>query len=329
MRWRWGNVKLRTVLVGVLGLWLVKCMFEVMIRVHDQDGVVVSDKENKHVAVILVMKSSVDTLRYDERVEAILETWGNPNVTEKHCDNLQVQVRFVSQNQVHDEHVYQVDEKEGKSLNMIEAYKMALDEFWDRLKWVAKGDDLTFWYTNNLCLYLSRLTESTGPNPEIATGNYLMESKGKDSFLSGGAGWVLSRSWLTRYLDTWDKECSDSFRKDAEDMSLASCAVKAGLNLSKALDGSKELFNVYGPMGSILGLYDSWYRRYKLNAGIENLSCCSDSLITFHYIEAPLVRRIWQILHSSKVSLSMDTWPHGLGGYAKKATIADQHRRAQ
>lgn len=53
----------------------------------------------------------------------------------------------------------------------------------------------------------------------------------------------------------------------------------------------------YGPTRLVTGRLDDWYRKYSVNAGEpvqSGIGCCAAGMVSFHYVEPPLARFLWQ-----------------------------------
>lgn len=300
------------------------------------------------VVVVLVMKTTVDVQKFPARVKAILNSWGDPAyaqrlVETKRC-NFDVRVRFVSSELVDKPKFYRVQHAQSsdKTKALISALEQSQEEFQERLAWVAKGDDITFFNLGNLCTYLSKVQQASPPRQQfVFAGNKLgMDSKGGNNFLSGGAGFVLSaRLVQTLIKRLWPAHCEPAFRDEfsrrSEDVTLASCFSRyqrdPSVELIDALDsGDTQLFNVYDPVRSIRNDYDDWYEKYKANLEVKKApQCCSRSFVTFHYVEAPLQAFLHSCVESKSVASvlgnSLENWPRHVGGYAKRPKQQDKN----
>jgi len=274
----------------------------------------------------LVMESTVQPERFAERAEAILETWGGwPSDEESLLESYELAVRFVAAEHVRHGSTYiRQSNSKGKTTDLIYALRAAQEEFQDRLAYIAKGDDITFWWPQHLIWFLQSRGDAGGVKQAFI--GRKLTTPSKDSFVSGGAGFVLSATTARSLVETWQKECSwrldNSFMHTSEDVALAKCTtvyMDPPLELSDS-----ELFLAYGPIRSLTNDVDSWYTEYRRNAGKELPPCCSSKSVTFHYIESNLARFLWKC-HKDQ-QLECNTWPPHLGGYIKRPKTEEQKR---
>lgn len=293
------------------------------------------DDTQPAVVVLLVMRTTFDPQRTNERAQGIIDTWGS----EKRAGIFQLEVRFIVGSQEneqetgfppHPNQVYVVDQCEGKTQKktclLFGALERAHNDFGNALAYVIKGDDVTFWFPSNLAKYL------VASSPTFA-GNLLSTTKhARDSFLSGGAGFVLSAAASRTASAAWKATCSTVHRSLNEDVALAKCLSNSKITGQDAVDDRGPLFNAYGPVRAISNDLDNWYLSYKHNvkrsqgsAGNgsgSNSPCCSSKLITFHYVEAGLARLLWKGAGRSLDDVGLDDWPTDLGGYSRKPDLS-------
>ncbi|OQV17719.1 Glycoprotein-N-acetylgalactosamine 3-beta-galactosyltransferase 1 [Hypsibius exemplaris] len=159
------------------------------------------------------------------------------------------------------------------------AYKSSLAKY----DWFMKADDDTYVIVENLRLLLSNYT----PADPVYFGCQFKPFT-PQGYMSGGAGYVLSREALRRFVeDGLDK---DKCRKDhdgVEDGEAGKCLFDVGV---KAMDSRDELgqgrFFPFQPASHMEPGHNNktwWYPQYLKYPEKDLLDCCSDTAISFHY----------------------------------------------
>ncbi|XP_065575770.1 glycoprotein-N-acetylgalactosamine 3-beta-galactosyltransferase 1-like isoform X1 [Artemia franciscana] len=166
-----------------------------------------------------------------------------------------------------------------------EAFKFIYNNYSDKADWFFKADDDTFAIPENARYLLSRYNTSE----PIYFGAKIKRSQ-SNSFASGGAGYILSKEALRRFATIALKNqsiCDVKATEGKEDINIASCLNKVGVTLKDSRDEKgKERFLPFSPaFHTVPGtISDHWYYRniyYKAHKGAE---CCSDTVISFHYV---------------------------------------------
>ena len=136
-------------------------------------------------------------------------------------------------------------------------YKQHINDY----DWFIKADDDTFVIVENLRYLLA----SHSPDEPVFFGHHFKVIL-KQGYFSGGAGYVLSKEALRRYVNRTNGLCaSDS---GAEDIQMGRCMEKLHVKTGDSRDALKRSrFHSLHPEQHLTGAYLGWYRDYdKYNA---------------------------------------------------------------
>lgn len=205
-------------------------------------------------------------------------------------------------------------------------------------------NDHTFVIPEHLCSFLREMD----PLDDMYLGHAL--KNGEDVFNSGAAGYILSRSTMTKLVKTWDEGDPKCVIKKANEWLQGNPGLLTATCLKHSLhipakdtrnDQGLHRFHAFGLNRVLSGKVDQWYinKHQDLNriAGFdksyENLQsgvdCCADDTISFHYVEHLEARALYSVRKAllGNPSISdqdlkariIKEWPTGfkdLGGYA-------------
>ncbi|XP_692721.5 glycoprotein-N-acetylgalactosamine 3-beta-galactosyltransferase 1 isoform X2 [Danio rerio] len=149
--------------------------------------------------------------------------------------------------------------------------------------WFLKADDDTFVVLENLRYLLSQ-HDTEKP---LYFGHKFRPFV-RQGYMSGGAGYVLSREALRRFVQGFVTGRCTHF-SSLEDMALGRCMEIMGVKAVDTRDANlRETFNPFWPDKHLIHKdntkkQDSLYSYYKTKLGPE---CCSDFVISFHYLRA-------------------------------------------
>lgn len=210
------------------------------------------------------------------RARAVKDTWG------KRCNKL----IFISTET--DDVLGSVALQVEDGYNMLwpktrEAFKLLFDQYLHDYEWFFKADDDTYAIMENLRYMLTPYS----PEYPIAFGSRY--SINHVEYLSGGAGYVLSREALRRY-GTYaynnSKICEPSQRDLEEDVHITRCLVHSGVLLGDSRDsfgyGRFHHFNARDVIRP--GSLPQWHHdriTFEQGKGIENLS---EVAVSFHWL---------------------------------------------
>ena len=174
---------------------------------------------------------------------------------------------------------------------------------------ILGGEDL-FVLPTNLRTYLQSL--KLDPEVDDLFAGRRFKGYGKDNYFnSGGAGYVLSKATLTKYItDGFDHpKCNPHRHTAMEDVMIAEClrnAFQIGLTDTRDSSG-RERFHPFAPGHHLTwqpppkGQRD-WYSDYNEEWGIKlGKDCCAPDSVSFHYLKKPaMVRHLYSLLYLCK-----------------------------
>lgn len=165
------------------------------------------------------------------------------------------------------------------------AFKYAYEHYYHTMDWFLKADDDTYVVVENLRYMLSHYNTS-----EPMYFGCRFKPFTEQGYMSGGAGYVLSKEALKRFVEIGLPNATLSRQSNggAEDVEIGVALHRLGV---KAMDSRDELgrgrFFPFTPEGHMFaGPYDPkyWYWSYVYYNTTDGLNCCSDVAITFHYV---------------------------------------------
>lgn len=166
-----------------------------------------------------------------------------------------------------------------------EAFKYVYEHYLNDADWFMKADDDTYVVVENLRYMLS----PHQPTEPIYFG-CRFKPYVKQGYMSGGAGYVLSREAVRLFIEKGYND-SKKCRKDhggAEDVEIGKCMEKLKVRAGDSRDplGRGRFFPFVPEHHLIPGHVDKdfWYWKYIYYPSEEGMGCCSDSAVSFHYI---------------------------------------------
>ncbi|XP_014221394.1 glycoprotein-N-acetylgalactosamine 3-beta-galactosyltransferase 1 [Trichogramma pretiosum] len=178
--------------------------------------------------------------------------------------------------------------KEGRNnlwAKTKEAFKYVYNNYKDKADWFLKADDDTYVIVENLRYMLSPYS----PSDPLYFGCRFKPFV-KQGYMSGGAGYVLSRKALDKFAE-FGLPNATLCRPDAdgsEDVEMGKCLENVNV---KAMDTRDPLgrgrFFPFIPEHHLIPNHvdkDFWYWKYIYYQAKDGLECCSDSAVSFHYV---------------------------------------------
>lgn len=148
--------------------------------------------------------------------------------------------------------------------------------------WFLKADDDTFVVVENLRHTLSRY--DTEEPLYLGRRFAPFVSQG---YMSGGAGYVLSKEALRRFVQGFSSGDCTHF-SDIEDLALGTCMEKMKVRPADSRDVlGRQTFHAFPPENHLVRRLPRprpWYLVYEYYEPIEGPGCCSDFVVSFHYI---------------------------------------------
>ncbi|XP_029022834.1 glycoprotein-N-acetylgalactosamine 3-beta-galactosyltransferase 1 [Betta splendens] len=150
--------------------------------------------------------------------------------------------------------------------------------------WFLKADDDTFVVVENLVHVLAKFD----PEEPLYLGRHYAPFV-RQGYMSGGAGYVLSKEALRRFVQGFSTgSCSHS--STIEDLALGQCMEKMKVQPADSRDLRKrQTFHPYPPDYYLLRQPQRprpWYLLYEHYPPVEGPGCCSDFAVSFHYIHS-------------------------------------------
>lgn len=210
----------------------------------------VADELYKKVRVLCWVMTGPNNL--ETKARHVKNTWT------RHCNI----VVFMSSVEDPDFPTVGLGTKEGRDQlywKTIRAFHYAYEHHLDEADWFLKADDDTYVIVDNLRWVLGNHT----PDEPIYFGRRFKPYT-KQGYMSGGAGYVLSREALRRFVQGFKtKVCSHT--TSVEDLAMGQCMEKMGVLAGDARDGlQRETFHPFVPEQHLTAKFPKsfWYWSY-------------------------------------------------------------------
>ncbi|KAL5019844.1 hypothetical protein ScPMuIL_002736 [Solemya velum] len=182
----------------------------------------------------------------------------------------------------------------------IQSLRYIYDNYVEEYHWFLKADDDSYIVMENL-RYL--LTHHDHQKPTYMGYHFRMFLE--QGYMSGGAGYVMSRKALRMFIEEGINHKNESIcRTDGpdEDVDVGRCLEAIGVPPYTTTDRlMKETFHPSGPIGHLTGGLLEYLQRYPKVPIKEGKDCCSQLTISFHYVEPRMMYLIEFLLYRMTV----------------------------
>ncbi|XP_073971317.1 glycoprotein-N-acetylgalactosamine 3-beta-galactosyltransferase 1-like isoform X2 [Rhodnius prolixus] len=242
---------------------------------HKDEDIVAKELSSRVRVLCWVMTSPTN---HDKKARHVKATWGS------RCNIL----LFMSTESDAKLPSVALPVKEGRDnlwAKTKEAFKHVYLNYLDQADWFMKADDDTYVIVENLRYMLADYNTSDPIYFGCRFKAYV-----KQGYMSGGAGYVLSKEALRRFVVEGIPDHTKC-RQDnggSEDVEIGKCLEKIGVLAMDSRDslGRGRFFPFVPEHHLIPGHSDPnfWYWRWIYYPSPEGMECCSDSAISFHYV---------------------------------------------
>ncbi|GAB6032351.1 hypothetical protein CHUAL_010988 [Chamberlinius hualienensis] len=249
-------------------------------------------KLQKTIRVLCWIAVTESTL---EKAELINQTWG------QRC----TKILFIGDKTTRNiSGVISLDVADGRSQlwpKTRAAFQYIFDNHIDDADWFLKADTDTYVIMENL-RYLLSTKASTEPH-YLGCLIHLYVPSG---YNSGGAGYLLNRLALEKLVSKGydNKRCFKGYMED-EDVSLGYCMHSLKIKPTDTTDVSDKSrffpFEPYDHVSSDPPGSNNWYWNFANKPGKKSMNCCSDTMISFHYVPKNVMLTMELLLYHSKV----------------------------
>lgn len=242
------------------------------VQIHSNDQTALQENLYKNVRVLCWILTNPT----ENKSIHVMNTWG------KRCNKFLI----MSTKNDTNPNVIKLPVKNGRNYlwaRTKKAFEYVYKYHWNDADWFLKADDDTYVIVENLRYLLYQYT----PDNPIYFGSKFKPFVSQ-GFMSGGAGYVLSKAALHRFIKHAlpDKTKCRQDHEGAEDVEMGRCLenVQVTAGDSRDVEGKDRFFPFVPEQHIIPKIENSWYEKYSYYGAKTGMDCCSDYAISFHYV---------------------------------------------
>lgn len=180
--------------------------------------------------------------------------------------------------------------------------------FAGKFDWFLKVDDDTFVFVDNLREFVKTKNPS-----DPHTYGYNFKVIVENGYHSGGAGYLLTRESFTRVsraIKDDFKACPDT---GVEDVDMGRCMRRLNITPDRSEDDcGHERFHPLSMRSHVFGDFPGWLRGYAENPLKTGEDCCSNQVISFHYVSTDDMYKMADYLKTNPNKLKFRHMMHQL-----------------
>lgn len=166
-----------------------------------------------------------------------------------------------------------------------EAFRYVYEKHFDEADWFLKADDDTYVILENLRYMLMPYKAS-----EPLYFGCRFKPFVKQGYMSGGAGYVLSKESLKRFVEKAlpNGDICSPKNTGSEDVEIGKCLERVDVRAMDTRDShGRGRFFPFVPEHHLIPSpvnKDFWYWKYIYYESKQGMDCCSDNAVSFHYV---------------------------------------------